>query len=695
MRIGLWRARLTRAERVVLVLLALQPVVWLVAGFVALGSAWPVLALGLGVPLAALVVAAALLAIARLRRRRRALAHPQLGGLLGASIGEHVDTAGLALDSALADRRRAVERLAASATSNELLLAGQASRALLLRDALALRATAGRFDLAALLAVAASSDEAGWRDVDAAALAALVRVLASSSERPEGFSGLLGAAVRLAPAIAEPHRVALAGILIEEGDLEGARRVLAAGGRASWGRRAAETDLLNPALSSEGDSVAWLAAFNAPFAASGLEPIALVGDAGRVPFDRLAAPTAAPGSVRGDLVSVIMTVHRPDSAVVGAVASIVAQTWSDWELLVVDDASGAEYDAVLDEIAALDARVRVIRAASNAGTYTRRNDGWDAAVGEYVTFHDSDDWSHPRRLELQVRALEARPAAPGVVVSAVRVTSDLGLWQHRGADLRLCEPSLLVRREGALRTAGYFDEVRRGADVEYRERLGAVAGADVVFLRTAGPLVFMRADRATLSGGDFSEGWAHPARIVYRSLHRASRRRPGSLRRDRGASRTFPAPDHLTGRDVLHDHDLVLVADLGSGRVRRRDRRRLVAWVARARRAGRSVAVRPASTALTASADRDLDARLLTALLDAGAEVRVIGERVAAREVVITDPELLLAFPEGIDDGADVDRVTILDPVARRSPISRRLVEELVRRRWGVDPSWAPEPSLG
>ena len=685
-------ARLGRAERLVLVLLGVAGSVWLVAGAVAVVIVAPVLAAVLAVPTVVVAIAAAVLVGARLRRRRADRRHPQVGGPLGATVGHHPDTVGVVLDSAAPDRRRAAELLAERGSATQLLLAGQASRATLHRDALALRATRGRLDAASLLAVGPGAEN----DLDPIALVALARVVGASDDRPPGYVDLLVGAAELADAIPDADRVALVGLLIEVGAFDAARRLHAHPGRSSWGRTAATIDLRNPHLVDDGDTASWLAALNASFAATGLEPVALVGAADRPPFERLQAPDAAAGSVHGPLVSVVMTVHRPGPGTLRAVESVRAQTWADWELLVIDDASGSGFDATLDAVAALDARVRVVRADANAGTYVRRNDGIDLARGEYLTFHDSDDWSHPRRLETQVRALEGRPRSPGVVVTALRATDELGLWQHRGADLRLCEPSLMVRREHALAQAGFFDPVRRGGDVEYRERLGAASGAAVDFVRTAAPLVLMRADPSSLSGGDFAEGWAHPARVAYRSLHRRSRRRGDPLRRGRDAVLPYAAPDHLTGADRRHEHDLVLLADLADPRAARRDRRRIVELVTRARGAGLSVAVRAASSPLTASADRDLDARLLDAILDAGAELRVLGERIAARELVVVDPAVVLVFPDGVDDGAEVERVTVLPPGGRRRfPAPKKLVDAIVRERWGRDAVWADAPTLG
>jgi glycosyltransferase involved in cell wall biosynthesis len=64
---------------------------------------------------------------------------------------------------------------------------------------------------------------------------------------------------------------------------------------------------------------------------------------------------------------------------------------------------------------------------ANGGTYVARNAGLDAATGDFVTFQDSDDWSHPLRLERQVAPLLADEAIFSTTSTGMRVTPDLVL----------------------------------------------------------------------------------------------------------------------------------------------------------------------------------------------------------------------------------------------------------------------------
>lgn len=89
------------------------------------------------------------------------------------------------------------------------------------------------------------------------------------------------------------------------------------------------------------------------------------------------------------------------------VAAIIAQTYKDWELIIVDDCSPApDTEDVLNNITALDARIRVLRTPRNGGAGMARNVGIEAADGQYLAFCDSDDWWYPTKLEEQLRFMQ-------------------------------------------------------------------------------------------------------------------------------------------------------------------------------------------------------------------------------------------------------------------------------------------------
>ncbi len=93
-------------------------------------------------------------------------------------------------------------------------------------------------------------------------------------------------------------------------------------------------------------------------------------------------------------ISIIVPVYQSEQYLPQCIESILAQTFSNFELILVDDGSSDHSGNICDEYARKDARIRVIHQA-NAGVSAARNAGLDAAVGTYVMFCDSDDWVDP------------------------------------------------------------------------------------------------------------------------------------------------------------------------------------------------------------------------------------------------------------------------------------------------------------
>lgn len=120
-------------------------------------------------------------------------------------------------------------------------------------------------------------------------------------------------------------------------------------------------------------------------------------------------------------VTVLMTLYNKGPWVEDAVKSVLAQTYADFELLVVDDASS---DDGLDRVRAIaDPRIRILESSVNTGRANAANRGYDAAIGEYVAVLDADDLMHPERLGKQVAFLDAHPDI-GAVGSWISLVHD-------------------------------------------------------------------------------------------------------------------------------------------------------------------------------------------------------------------------------------------------------------------------------
>ena len=91
------------------------------------------------------------------------------------------------------------------------------------------------------------------------------------------------------------------------------------------------------------------------------------------------------------MISIITPVYNAEKYLRCCIDSIIAQTFTDFELLLIDDGSKDKSGAICDEYAAKDARIRVFH-KENGGVSSARNLGLDNAKGEWITFIDSDDW---------------------------------------------------------------------------------------------------------------------------------------------------------------------------------------------------------------------------------------------------------------------------------------------------------------
>jgi CDP-glycerol glycerophosphotransferase len=132
------------------------------------------------------------------------------------------------------------------------------------------------------------------------------------------------------------------------------------------------------------------------------------------------------------LISVIVPVYAVQGYLRECLDSILTQSFTDLELIAVDDRSPDHCPAILDEYAARDPRVQVIHLAENAGLGRARNAGLDRATGEYVWFVDSDDWIAGGALH--AIATKLRQTDPDVLLVDHTRVSWLG--RHRPSDGR-------------------------------------------------------------------------------------------------------------------------------------------------------------------------------------------------------------------------------------------------------------------
>src|SRR5690554_2344188 len=106
------------------------------------------------------------------------------------------------------------------------------------------------------------------------------------------------------------------------------------------------------------------------------------------------------------LVSIVMPAYNAEKYIGAAIDSVIAQTYQNWELIVVDDASNDNTASVIEEYTKKDIRVKYHRLHENSGAAIARNTAIELAHGKYMAFLDSDDTWFPEKLSKQISFME-------------------------------------------------------------------------------------------------------------------------------------------------------------------------------------------------------------------------------------------------------------------------------------------------
>jgi glycosyltransferase involved in cell wall biosynthesis len=175
-------------------------------------------------------------------------------------------------------------------------------------------------------------------------------------------------------------------------------------------------------------------------------------------------------------VSVIVAARNAEEWIGRSIESLLSQSYPASEILVVDDASNDGTPRRVAELAAHAPVVRLVQRAHQGGAAAARNTGLAAATGDYVTFQDADDVSHPERIERQLAALLREPGAVLCVCNYRRERPDGTRVLVNGRRFGKNVISMLFPRDPVLTRVGFMLDIRIGEDTEYYERIRAVFG---------------------------------------------------------------------------------------------------------------------------------------------------------------------------------------------------------------------------
>lgn len=115
-------------------------------------------------------------------------------------------------------------------------------------------------------------------------------------------------------------------------------------------------------------------------------------------------------SINTTLVSIVMPAYNCEKYILEAINSVIAQTYQNWELLVIDDGSTDNTLQIINEMGKKDARIKPLQNEKNMGVSATRNRGIDLASGDWIAFLDSDDMWDTTKLEKQLKVAEKHSA---------------------------------------------------------------------------------------------------------------------------------------------------------------------------------------------------------------------------------------------------------------------------------------------
>jgi glycosyltransferase involved in cell wall biosynthesis len=288
-------------------------------------------------------------------------------------------------------------------------------------------------------------------------------------------------------------------------------------------------------------------------------------------IDNLATTVQERAETEGQAkVSVIIPAYKAQDTLPFALRGLLQQSWQNLEIIIVDDCSPDNTFEIAEDFARRDARVVALRQRQNEGAYLARNKALQIASGELITVHDADDWSHPQKLEIQVRQLSKSSEALGNYSDWVRTSENLrieGQWRPGATFIGPNISSLLFPRH-LLERLGGWDNVRISADTEFLRRMQRLGGVECVERAYKGiPLSFALDDSTNLTRQEATH---------YKTVHHGVRREyhaaaahwhdsagSSDLRIEgRVAARSFPAPG------IIHPSpaetflcDLLLITD--------------------------------------------------------------------------------------------------------------------------------------
>src|SRR3989344_2599957 len=188
------------------------------------------------------------------------------------------------------------------------------------------------------------------------------------------------------------------------------------------------------------------------------------------------------------MISIIILTYNRAGFISEAIESALEQSFPDWELIVIDDASEDNTREIVEEYIVRDSRIKYFRNDEHLRISKSRNKALSLALGEYVAVLDSDDvWSDRDKLKKQYGFLEGNKdyvLIGGGVIVIDEYGKEIRRYFNRESDENIrgkilfqnqfAHSSVMFRREAALKAGGYDENLNIGEDYDLWLRLGVV-----------------------------------------------------------------------------------------------------------------------------------------------------------------------------------------------------------------------------
>ncbi|MGP4038858.1 glycosyltransferase [Gracilibacillus sp. D59] len=288
-------------------------------------------------------------------------------------------------------------------------------------------------------------------------------------------------------------------------------------------------------------------------------------------YDQLSTENTSSEKFSDAKVTVIIPVYNAEEVIETSLTSILNQTWTNLEVIVVDDCSNDATENIVSRIQQIDDRVLFLKTPTNSGAYVARNIALEQATGDFVTINDADDWSHSKKIEIQVEHLLNNEKYMGNTSQQARATENLNFFRRGKPGLYIFSnmSSFMFRRKPVMEKIGFWDSVRFGGDSEFIKRIRSVFGEDSIKEIETGPLSFQRQTESSLTGNSSFgfPGFFMGARKEYLEAQVYYHKNNSNLYYDFPMkTRPFPIPEpmlpeRIKNKSLRRHFDVIIVSD--------------------------------------------------------------------------------------------------------------------------------------